>query len=478
MPSVKKAAFWSYMIQFSQKGLGFVITIILARILNPEIFGTMAMALIVVAISQTIKDFGMGMAIIQNRNMDKEKYSSVFFFNLFMGSLLTIIIYLIAPVFDSFFRTEELTKIIRPLSLIFIIGSLGSVPRAILNKELKYNLLIRVTTLTTILSGATAIIMAIEGYGIWSLVVQNMLKSILGTITVISISGWLPKWHFRFSEIKNLMNFSLNILGTHIVAAFLSKMNQILIGRFFPAAQLGLFKKARGLRRFPEEIFYLGMTRISFPLFSKHQDDDQQLRNYMNRMQQLLAFAFCPTMIFIFVLAEPLVLTLLGPKWIDSVLFLRFLAAAGIFAKISDLNHSIIISKGSAGFLFRFNIFEGIISTGLMIIIIQEGMIPFLIFILVRNYIRTIIRFYFGQKFIKLTIYQQLKNIFPYFSNSMIAGVIIYLINYVFVIQTPLFSLIVGIFSGSLIYFILTYIQNLEAIKYLKHNLQIQINKI
>lgn len=477
MHSVKKAAFWSYSSFFINQFLTFIISVVLARLLTPEIFGIMGMALIVTQVGITVKGLGLRAGIIQDQNLNQKSYSSLFYLQVFAGLFVSALVFLTSPFIANFFNEPRLIEVLKIICFIILFDSIDEIPRNRISKELKFQSLVIAEFTSMTISGAIGIIMALKGYGIWSLVSYQISKTLFRIPVIFIVTRWIPSFYFRMAEIKKILPFSMSIYGSEILTAILQQLNKIVLGKFMPAAQLGLYNKGLFFKKKSEDIIYQGIQQVTFPLFSKHQNNNIQLITYVNKMQKLISFALVPAMLFIFVLAEPLVLTILGEQWVGSIVIVQYLSISGIIGKISNVNVGIIKAKGHSKLLFNFKLIDGLLSLILLIFAIKLGFDYFLGFIVLRVYIVSFFRFYFGQKLIGLSVISQIRNILPYFLNSAFIGLITFLLLKLTNLERPIVNLIIGSLFATASYLMMCYFQKLEAFEYFVKNTKNFISK-
>jgi O-antigen/teichoic acid export membrane protein len=351
--SAKKAFIWELFGKFGKTGMGFVFSIFLARLLEPEDFGLIAMVMVVVAIAETFTDFGLGGALIQRRRLHDVHISSVFYFNIFIGAVLSLITFLSASYIADFYNNTALVLLTQVISFTFIIGSFGSIQTVLLRKELNYTLLTKLTFISSMISGIVGISLAFYGAGVWSLVVQTLSSGVLYVILVWSTSKWRPTYTFSFKALIQLWKFGFHLFLVVLMNVVFSRLDFVMIGKLFPVATLGFFQRGKSLNEMVKKFSSDILMSVMFPVLSKIQNDLPRMQNLIISFLNVIVFATFLIMGALYLVSEELIVLLFSDKWLPSVAYFHILVLGGVFEPINALLINVLLSRGkSKNFLY------------------------------------------------------------------------------------------------------------------------------
>lgn len=471
MTSLKKQAisgiFWSFLQKVGDRGIQFMITIILARLLLPEDFGLIGMLSIFIAISQSLVEAGFNKALIQKKDADEEDYSTVFFINLTVSVLLYLLLYFCAPFISEFYNQPKLTPLTRVLSLVFIINAFGYVQETKLIKKIQFKKLMIIHLPSTVISGIVAVVLAYKGFGVWSIVAQRLTLRFVFVIQMWIYSNWKPLWRFNKEKAKSLFSFGGNLMVVGIIQTIYLNGYKVVIGKFYPASILGYYENANSLVSAPVSTLSSVMSNVTFPVFSSIQNDNRRLKvGYKKTIQQVL-FILCPLLILSMALAEPLFRFVLTEKWLPAVPFFQILCVGFIFSPLNRYNIEILNVKGHSGLFLRLDILKKIIETiGIAVSIIYFDIWVLVWFQSLFTIGKYMINSFYSGRYIDYPMRAQLKDISGIFIISIIIGVSIFLINYYVVSESSdILKVTGGYLAGGLAYWALVKKSKLAAYK-------------
>lgn len=448
---------WSLIIQLANQATQFGVSLILARILFPEDFGLMGMISIFIAVGNLITDGGLGQSLIRTKELNDEDYSTVFIFSLITAIIIYLSIFLLAPSISAFFNEPLLTQILRIYGISIVITALSTVQSIKLNKALQFRTQFYLLLPSILISSIIAIWMAMEDYGVWSLVVKELVFSSLFTIQLWLYSGWLPLSNFNRIKFKNHFGFSSKLLIIGIINQFFSNSYNLIIGKVYSTTQLGLFTRSKSISLLPGDFVFNSVNRVVYPLLSKINDQDHELKCTYRRIASLFAFIIIPISIVIIIFAKYFILFLLTDKWIEAVPFLQMLMLAAMFDPFQKLLLNIIKVKGNSGLILRLSILEYTL-LGIGIILTYQLSITIMIGALVLvSVIKYLVTSKYAGGLIGYSIKEQLIDIYKPFLFSLVAGFLVYLLlnKISYLISLSIGSgLIIGLICFCIIYFI------------------------
>ena len=364
---------WSGISQFIRIGTQAITSVILARLLLPEDFGLLGMALVFTGLVAIFNDMGIGSAIVQKQDLNQKNLSSIFWFNLLIGALAMLIIILAAPLIARFYGQNSLTSIISIMSVSFLFTSLSMVQNSRLLKELKFKKLTLLELTSTISASLLGISMAFLGYGVWSLVWQNVSMTFIYTALVWITEHWKPILHFNWKDIKTIIDFSANLSGFSFLNYFSRNADYLLIGKFLGATALGYYTLAYTMMLFPLSNISSVLSKVMFPALSQIQHDNSKFKLFYLKSTKYIAFVSFPMMLGLFAIADEFVLIVFGAKWVPVIFLIKVLSIVGLMQSIETTVGSIYLAKGRTDWLFRWGIFSSIITVSAIIIGLQWG---------------------------------------------------------------------------------------------------------
>jgi len=311
--------FWSSSDLIANQGIRFFIQIILARLLLPQHFGIIGMITVFIAISQSIVNCGFKNALIRENDSSQEDYSTVFYFNLIIAVLLYIVLFITAPAISEFFNESQLIPILRVLSIVIIINSIGLIQRTLLIKKIDFKIQTKISIISSVVSGGIAIVFAYLGYGIWSLVIQNITMQFIQSFMLCVSNRWIPSLVFSMDSFKRLFGFGWKLLVSGLIDTLYKNIYYVIIGKFFSATSLGYYTNAQKIRDVASQSITTSVQKVSYPVLSSIQNDSERLRNGYRKIIKNSVFITFPIIIGVAAVAEPFIMIVFGEKWINSI---------------------------------------------------------------------------------------------------------------------------------------------------------------
>lgn len=364
---------WSSISQFIRIGAQTVTSIILARLLLPEDFGLLGMALVFTGLVAIFNDMGMGSAIVQKQDLNQKNLSSIFWFNLLIGILAILITILAAPLIAHFYGQNSLTMVISVMSVSFLFTSLSMVQNSLLLKELNFKKLTLFEIISTISASILGLSLAYLGYGVWSLVWQNISMTFIYAALIWVTEHWMPELYFNWEDIKPIVGFSSNLSGFNLLNYFARNADYLLIGKFLGATALGYYTLAYTIMLFPLSNISSVLSKVMFPALSQIQHDNCKFKLFYLKSTKYITFASFPLMLGLFAVADEFILFLFGTKWVPVIFIIKVLSIVGLIQSIVTTIGSIYLSKGRTDWMFRWGIFSSIIVISAIFIGLQWG---------------------------------------------------------------------------------------------------------
>jgi O-antigen/teichoic acid export membrane protein len=351
---------WTSAAQVGKQGVQFIVSVILARLLSPEEFGLLGMVIVFTGFAVLFGELGLGAALIQREILDDRHYSSVFWLNLLMGLVLTMVITAAGPLISAFYNEPKLIPLTSIIATNFTISALGLVQRARLSRSMSFRLISLVEMFSVVGAGALAIILAWLGYGVWSLGWQIVVASMITTSGFWYVSEWRPRLSIDWGAFKDLFGFSSNLLGFNAFNYWARNADNLLVGRFLGTAELGVYTRAYTTMLLPIGQVTNVVSQVMFPALSRVQHDKERVKRIYLRSIAMIALISFPMMMGLLIVADHFVLALYGPKWEMVTSVLQILCLVGMVQSIVATVGWIYQSQGRTDWMFKWGLFVGI----------------------------------------------------------------------------------------------------------------------
>ncbi|WP_302543906.1 lipopolysaccharide biosynthesis protein [Butyricimonas faecihominis] len=471
MATIKNQAshsvFWSAVERFSTQGVQFVLGMIIARFLLPSDYGTIAMLSIFMAIAQTFIDGGFINALIQKKQCSQQDYSTVFFFNICMSIGLYSILYLCAPWIANFYNEKLLTQVMRVIGLTLIINSLGIVQQAKLTIELNFKQQAIASFIAVLISGIVGVILAYQGFGVWTLVIQSLTSNLLRVILLWIFAHWKPLPYFSKNSFTTMFSFGSRLLLSSLLHTIYTNLYSLVIGKRFAPIELGLYNRATTIAQFPSNNLATVIVRAIYPIQCRIQDDTPALKELFIKYLRMSCYIIFPLMTILCVLAEPLVKIILTEKWLPAVPLIQILCLAYMWDPIMKINNSLLNVKGRSDYFLYAEIIKKIVALIILIVTLQFNVQIMCLGLILYALADMLIISLYVRKTINITIKEQIKALFPILMLSVILG----LVSHIAIILTnnPWIQLLGGFTTGSITYLGISHYLNLNELNTLLH---------
>ena len=445
-----KGLFWSSVERFSNQGMSFFFSVILARMLAPSDFGIIAMITIFFAVAQSFVDSGFSNALVRKTDRREEDFSTCFFFNIGVGVIAYIVLFLIAPLVASFYNQPILSPIIRITGLGVVLNSLCVVQQALFTIKIDFKSQAKVTLSATIISGIVGVILAYQGYGVWALVWQGVVMASARMALLWLMSKWRPTTGFSKSSFNYLFSYGSKLLASGLLDTIYNNIYPIVIGKFYTPAQLGNYSRALSFAQLPSSNITSILQRVTFPVLSTIQDDIPRLQANYRRLLKLSAFIIFPLMMGLAAVAFPMIRIVLTPKWEGCSLYLQIICFALMWYPIHAINLNLLQVKGRSDLFLRIEIIKKIVGVCIMCITIPFGITAMCLGMVASSLISLFINTYYTGKLIDIGYLKQMRGLLPILFNSLLMGSMVYLFIQLF--NNDFVKLIVGVFIGAISY--------------------------
>lgn len=424
MISVKKSFFWSGVEQLGPQAVRFVLFVTLARLLEPSDFGLVAMLTVFMALANVFVDAGFSAALVQRKTLSLDDETSIFALNVFAGCVLAALLCLISPLAADFYQKPILVPLLCVSALTIVIASFGMVQSALLSRRMLFQKSAFVATASTVVSGITGIVMASLGFGVWSLLGVSISESLVRTALYWKMTKWSPRGSVRLKNIRSMWGFSSRLLVCNFIGVVYQNSYAVIIGKTYSSASLGYFNRANHLRMLPANVLAGIVSKVSFPLFSRQQDDKALLLKQMREIIRSTLLLSAGGMTLLAVVADPLIPLLMTEKWRPIIPLLRILCFASVTYPVHALYLMTLQAQGLSHLNLRLESIKAVIGLILIGLVYRYGVTALALTMLAMAVIAYFVNAWYNVKILGYRWRMQAFDILPSFFLCGIAGYI------------------------------------------------------
>lgn len=443
---------WSAAERFSVAGLQFVIMIVMARLLLPEDYGLVAMLQIFIAISQSLIDSGFSQALIRKLDRTQVDLSTVFYFNVVVGGFLYLLLFFTAPLIASFYKAPELVDITRVIAIGLAFNSFTVVQRALLTARVDFKTQAKASLTAVIVSGVLGIGMAYSGFGVWSIVAQQVSNLGVNALILWIVSRWKPSLVYSWKSFRELFGFGSKLLLSGLLNTIYQNIYLIVIGKVFSKADLGYYTRAQQFSDFPASTLTGIFQRVTYPVLCTMQEDTGRLALNYRRLLRVVSYIIFPLMIGLAAVSTPLVLLLLTEKWLFAAYLLKIICVAAMFYPVHAINLNLLQVKGRSDLFLRLEIIKKIIGVTILCVTIPMGLVAMCVGQIFSSVICLVVNTYYTGKLIRVGFVRQSLDLLPILLLTFSMGGLVYWVTTL--IEAPALQLCAGIGVG-VVYYIL-----------------------
>ena len=445
-----KGVVWSSIERFSTQGVQFLIMIIMARLLTPKDYGLIGMLAIFLAVAQSLIDSGFSQALIRKQDRTDVDNSTVFYFNIVVSSALYLILFIAAPFVADFYNQPELTSVMRVVCLGVILNSLAVVQRALLTVRIDFKTQAKASLSAAVISGCIGIVLAYCGFGVWSLVVQQLLNLSVNTLLLWIFSKWRPIAVFSWKSFHELFAFGSKMLASGLLDTLYRNIYPIVIGKLFSASSLGHYTRAQQFSEFPSSNVTGIIQRVTYPILCGIQDETERLEAAYRKFLKLSAFIIFPLMIGMSAVARPFIDIVLGTQWGFCGQLLQIICFAMMWYPIHAINLNLLQVKGRSDLFLRLEIIKKILGITVLCITAPFGLVVMCYGQIFNSIVALVINTYYTGKLINVGFIRQMKDLLPTLLLSLTMFGAILLVNGF--IEVNMHRLVIGVLVGIIVY--------------------------
>ena len=446
---------WRFLERAGAQIVTLIVSIVLARILSPEEYGTVAIVTVIITILNVFVESGLGNALIQKRDADIQDFSTVFYFNIILSIFLYFILFVISPIISDYYDDETLSSLTRVLGITVLFAAIKNVLHAYVSRMFQFKKFFFATLGGTLVSAVVGIAMAYCGFGVWALVCQHLTNTIIDTIVLWIVVKWKPRWTFSFSKLKNLAKYGYKLLLSSLMNTIYNNFRQLIIGKYYESSELAYYNRGKQFPFLVVTNVNVSIDSVLFPALSSIQNDKEKVNFLTRESIKIATFVMWPILVGILVIADRLVPFVLTDKWNESIPFLRIFCLIYLFFPIQTSNLNAIKARGKSGAFLYLSICECAIGTTLLFIGIKMGTLWIAIMYLISTVIFTLVLQLCSWKINGYSIINQFKDLFPQLIGTGLMGAIVFVFG---LIDGGIYIALIQILIGVGIYFVFSHL--------------------
>ena len=468
--------FWRLAERFGAQGVALVVSIILARLLVPEVYGTIALVTVFTQILNVFVDSGFGNALIQKKDADDLDFSTVFYFNVAVCLLLYVGVFLAAPWIARFYNDLALTPVVRVLSLTLIISGVKNVQQAYVSRTMQFKRFFFATLGGTIGAAVIGIAMAYFGFGVWALVAQQIFNATVDTLILWITVKWRPKWMFSWQRLKGLFSFGWKLLASSLLDTVYSDLRQLIIGKLYTSSDLAQYNRGKQLPDLLVNNIDTSINSVLLPAMSQVQDDSARVKSMTRRAMKTSTYVIAPIMMGLAFTAEFIIRLLLTEKWMPCVPFLRIFCITYMFYPVHTANLNAIKAMGRSDLFLKLEIVKKVVGLIVLLSTMWFGVMAMAYSLLFTSITSQIINSWPNKKLLDYSYPEQIRDILPGILLAVLMGCCVYPIQWLGL--PDVVTLLIQVPLGAAIYIGVSAVLRLDSYKYVMKEIQPYLKKM
>lgn len=456
---------WKFAERILAQGISFLVSIVLARLLLPEQYGTISLVLVFINIANVFVTNGLGLSLIQKKNADDDDFTTIFYCSIILGIVLYTIIYISAPFIGDFYSNKELCVIIRVLGIKIIIASINSIQQAYISKHFLFQKFFFATLFGTIFSGILGVILAYKGFGVWSLVAQYLSNSLVDTIFLAFSIDWRPKLLFSISRAKVLLSYAWKLMTSGFINTTFSQLKNLIIGKVYTETDLAFYEKGNYFPQIVINNLNSAISDVLFPYMAKSGDNVTKVKQFAQKSLRLISYVVTPCVTGLVVIAEDLVTVLLTEKWLPCVPFFRIMCLYWLTQPLQTVNWQSLKAIGRSDLCLKLEILKKGISIVVLFLVMKISVMAIAIASVGLAILSALINAIPVTKLINYSLRNQFLDVLPSFFASAIMAIILLPISLIHIPQSV--ALIIYCSIGIGIYILISKLLHISEYEFL-----------
>lgn len=429
--SIISDVFWSFGERIIAQLVSFIVSIVLARILSPDDYGVVAILLIFISLADVFVSNGFGTALIQDKDADKDDFSTIFYCSLIVSIIVYVILFFAAPLMAKFYNNDTIIVLMRVLAIRIPISAYNTIQRAYISRNMMFKKFFYITLIGTTISAIVGISMAYHGAGAWALIAQYLTNTIIDSVTLSMVVEWKPRWVFKIKRAKKLMTFGWKVLAAELIGTFFDQVHSLMIGKVFSTADLAFYNKGNQLPSMLSANINNSVMTVLFPAIANKGDNFNEVKLMSRKAVRMMTYIVFPMMLGLALISHPLVLILLTDKWEESIQYMTILCFSVAFALVGNTGLQTIKAVGRSDLLLKIELYKKPIFLLALFVGLHYGVMGVAISATIYSFYAMIINFGTMGVIIHYTFLEQIKDICEVGKISILMGILVYIVNFV-----------------------------------------------
>lgn len=444
---------WVAFERFSVMAIQFLLGIVLARLIPPAEYGILGILMVFISISEVFVDSGFGNAIIYFNNLEKKDLNTAFTFNVGVGAFIYVLLFLAAPLIESFFALPNLSIYIRVSALALVLNSIIVVPTAIIKVRLNFKSIAVANITATVISGIVGFTMAYMGAGIWALIAQLLSRSTMQVFILTILCHWLPTISINKQSFLKLYRYGINLFGASCITRILDEGTQFFIGKVLTPFNLGIYTRGNQFASLPSTAFGSIINSVIFPSLSSLKDDEERFDMVYHKAVVMQAVVTTPIFLFLAMCSEPLVRILITEKWIAVVPVMQILCIGRILTSVANTTEQMLNANGRSDLFLRQQILKMIVKFSFVVCALKFGIIAVALADMLYTWTQFFITNYYARAISRYSAWQQLKDVSPFLISAVLSATFGYL--FIVIFQNDYLRLSISLLGAVLFYWLM-----------------------
>ena len=463
---VLNGLFWKLMENGGAQGVQFLVSIILARLLSPEEYGVVGVILIFVTIANVLVQNGFSTALIQKRKVDDTDFSSVFFFSMAVSAVIYLVLYLSAPGIAYFYNNQEMTALVRVLAVVLFPGGVISIQNAYVSRNMEFKGLFISSFVASMISGAISIFLACRGLGVWALVWQQIAYYFFYMLILFMSISWKPRLLFSILRIKTMFAFGWKLLCASLLDTVYNNIYGLVIGRIYNESMLGNYNRGEQFPKLIVSNLGAAIQSVMLPVLSASQDEPERVKSMLRRAITVSSYLVLPMMAGLIAVARPMVLLLLGEKWLACVPFLQIMCVAYSFWPIHIANLQALNAMGRSDIFLKLEIVKKMVGLAVLAVGIRYNPLVLVALKAAADFLCTFINAWPNKRLLNYSIIEQWKDIIPSVAVSILMAAAVMAAGKF--VPGGWLGLGMQILFGAVVYMLASWVLGLEVFRYIR----------
>lgn len=462
--SVVSGLFWKFGERLLTQGVAFVISVVLARILAPEDYGTIALVNVFISLASVFITSGFATALIQKKDADATDFSTIFFCSMSCSVLIYAVLFFVAPLVAAFYDIPILKDILRVYALQVPLSVYHSVQAAYISRHMQFKKAFISSIITGVISGAVGIAMALAGKGVWALIAQSMSATVINTIILLRLIPWRPELKFSGSSAKQMMKYGSRLLAADLSGTFFNEIRSLIVGKLYTSADLAYYNKGHQVPHMLTGNLINVLQAVMFPAMANHSDDLSQLKQLVRRSMRVMSYVILPCMAGLIAVMEPLILLLFTEKWVETIPYGQILSVGLCLGLLGSFSLQTMKAIGRSDVVLKLEVVKKPVYLLTIILGVTHSVMGLAVSVVIYDFYALLVNLWQMKKYIGYNMLEQAQDLLPAAFLSVVMAVLVWIIP---APANHLIALLLKALSGVAIYVLGSVLLRMESFQYL-----------